>query len=128
MNFWYSFHSVHCSVSHKCLSMIGVPHLNHKDSFQGHQNSPFFHFPHDLFYISPFFFMSNEIILVQILYKLKKYLLFSLIKVRIIKFIQCKPCLINGLKFLEIWLFEIFYITIRHWVLVKFIHFIHIRT
>jgi hypothetical protein len=43
----------------------------------------FFTFSHDLSYISSFFFMSNEIIFFQILYKLLKYLFFSLMKVKI---------------------------------------------
>jgi hypothetical protein len=42
--------------------VTGVPHLNFKDSLQGLPNSPFFHFSHDLSYISAFFFMSNEIV------------------------------------------------------------------
>jgi hypothetical protein len=109
------------------LNMIGVPHLNPKDSLQGFSNSPFFHFSHDMSYISSFFFMSNEIILFQILYRPLKYLLFSLMKVRIIKFIQCGPYSINGPNFLEIWLLS-FYIMIKHLVLVTFIHFIHIST
>jgi hypothetical protein len=66
--------------------------------------------------------------LFQILCKLLKYLLFSLMKMKIIKFIQCGPCSINGPKFLKIWHFEIFYIAIRQLVLVTFIHFIHIST
>jgi L-asparagine transporter-like permease len=40
--------------------------------------------------------MSNEINLLQILYGHLKYLFFSLMNVRIIKFIQCGPCFING--------------------------------
>jgi hypothetical protein len=64
--------------------MIKVLHLNPKDSLQGLLNSFFFHFSRDLFYISSFFFMSNEIILFQILYRHLKYLLFSLMKVKII--------------------------------------------
>jgi hypothetical protein len=55
-------------------SIVGVPHLKHKDSFLGPP---------------PFFFMSNEINLFQILYGHLKYLFFSLINVRIVKFIQC---------------------------------------
>jgi len=47
----------------------------------------FFHLSHDLFYISPFFLMSNEIILFQILYNLLKYLSFSFMKVKVVKFI-----------------------------------------
>ncbi len=88
----------------------------------------FLYFSHNMSYISHFFFMSNEIILFQILHRLLKYLLFSLMKVRIINFIQCGPCFINGSKFLKIWLFETFYITIMHLVLIIFIHFIHINT
>jgi hypothetical protein len=61
--------------------------------------------------------MSNEIILFQILYRHLKYLFFSLIKVRIIKFIQCGPCSINGPKFQEISFFETFYIVLGHLVL-----------
>jgi len=49
-----------------------------------------------------FFFMLNEIILFQILCKPLKYLFFSFMKVKIIKFIQCGPCFINGQKFQEI--------------------------
>ncbi len=48
-------------------------------------------------------------------------------KLKIIKFIQCGPCYINGPKFPKIWLFETFYITLGL-VLVTFIHFIHINT
>jgi hypothetical protein len=33
-------------------------------------------------------------------------------KIRIVKFIQCEPCSINGLKFLEISFFETLYIVI----------------
>jgi hypothetical protein len=46
------------------------------------------HFSHDLSDISPFFLMSNEIILFQILHMHLKHLLFSLMKVRIVKFIH----------------------------------------
>jgi hypothetical protein len=77
----------------------------------------FLHLSHDLSYISTFFLMSNEIILFQILYSHLKYLLFSLMKVKIVKFIQCGPCSINGQKFLEIWFFGTFYIAIGHWFL-----------
>jgi hypothetical protein len=42
--------------------MIGVPHLNPKD----YQIHLFLHFSHDLSYISPFFLMSNEIILFEL--------------------------------------------------------------
>ncbi len=67
---------------------------------------------------SHFIFMSDEIILFQFLYRPLKYLLFSLMKMRLIKFIQCGPCFI--------WFFEKNYITIVYLVLVTFIHFIHI--
>jgi hypothetical protein len=66
--------------------------------------------------------MSNKIILFQILYKHLEYMFFSLMKIRIIKFIQCGPCFINGSKLLEISFFEFFYITIGHLV------FFHIDT
>jgi hypothetical protein len=87
----------------KCMhlgpSMIGVSHLNLKDSFQGLLNSPFFSFfPWPILHFT-FFFMSNEIILFQISYRPLKYLLFSLMKVKIVKSIQCGPCFINGPKF-----------------------------
>jgi hypothetical protein len=61
----------------------------HSKDFQIHL---FLHFSHDMSYISPFF-ISNEIILFQILYKPIKHLFFSLMKVRIIKIIQYGPCL-----------------------------------
>jgi len=75
-----------------------------------------------------FFFMENEIIVFQILYKHIKYLLFSLLKVKIIKFIQCGPYFINGPKFPEISFLKTFYITIGHLVFVTFIHFMCINT
>jgi len=71
----------------------------HSKDFQIHL---FFHFSHDLSYISPFFFMSNEIILFQTLCMFPKYLLISLMKVKIVKFIQCGACSINGPKFPKI--------------------------
>jgi hypothetical protein len=49
-------------------------------------------------------------------------------KVKIIKFIQCGPCSINGPKFQEISIFETFYIVIRHLFFVTFIHFMYINT
>jgi len=104
------------------LTWSGYPLWNirtHSKDFQIHL---FLHFSHDMSYISPFFLMSNEIILYQILCRLLKYLLFSLTKVRIIKFIQCRPYFINGPKFLKILLFETFYIVIGHLVLVTFMH------
>jgi hypothetical protein len=78
-------------------------------------------------YISPFFFVSNEIILFQILYRLLKFF-FSLMKVKIVKFIQCGPCFINGPKFQEIWFLKKNYIIIGHLVLATFIHFTPINT
>jgi len=72
--------------------------------------------------------MSNEIILVQILYRPLKYLFFSLMKVKIVKFIQYGPCSINRPKFSKIRLFETSYIIIGHLILVTFIYFIHINT
>ncbi len=107
---------------------IGVPLLKHKDSLLDSQIHLFLHFSHDLFYILPFFLMLNEIILFQILCRPLKYLLFSLMKVRIVRFIHYGPCSINGLKFSKILFFETFYITIGHLVFVAFIHFIHIST
>jgi len=101
--------------------------LKHKDSFLRFLNSFFVHFFHDLSYISFFFFMSNKIVLFQILYRLLRYLLFSFMKIKIVKFIQCGPCFINGSQNLRIWLFETFYITIGHLVLVKCIYFIHLN-
>jgi hypothetical protein len=56
--------------------------------------------------------MSSEINLLQILYRHREYLLFSIMKIKIVKIIQCGPCAINGLKFLEIVFFETLYITI----------------
>jgi hypothetical protein len=72
--------------------------------------------------------MSNEIILFQILYRHLENLLFSLMKVNTIKFIQCGPCFINGPKFPEISFFETFYIVIGHLVFVTLIYFMYIST
>jgi len=47
-------------------------------------------------------------------------------KIKIVKFIQCDPCSIKGLKLLELSLFETFYITIGHLLFVTFIDFIYI--
>ncbi len=47
-------------------------------------------------------------------------------KVKVIKFVQCGPCSINGPKFLEISPFEIFYIVIKHLVFVTLIQFMYI--
>ncbi len=108
---------------------FAYPFWNTKDSFLGLSNSPFFSF--FLWFILDFpfsFLMSNEIVLLQILYKHLKYLIFSLIEVEIIKFNQNGPCSINGPKFLEISLFETFYIAIGHLVFVIFIHLTYINT
>jgi hypothetical protein len=83
----------------KVKAQLGYPLWNTKDSLLGHPNLPFsslFLWP-----ISnlPFIFMSNEIILFQILYRHLEYLLFSLMKIRIVKFIQCGSCSINGPNF-----------------------------
>ena len=98
--------------------------MNPKDSVQRFPNSPFSSiFPWPWSYISPFLiFMSNEIILFQILYRALKYLFFSLMKVTIIKFIQCGPCSINNPKYQKYHFFETFYIVIGHLVLVTFMH------
>ncbi len=72
-------------------SMIGVPHLKHMDSLLGLPNSPFFSlFPRLILHFSHFF-MSNEIIVFQFLCRCLKYVFFSLMKVKIINFIQCGP-------------------------------------
>jgi hypothetical protein len=105
-------------------NMIGV----HKDLLLGLPNSPFSWFFWWLVLHFTFFFMSNEIILFQILHRPLKYLLFWIMKVKIINFIQCEPCSINCPKFLKIWFFETFNIAIEHLVLVTFIYFIHIST
>jgi len=70
--------------------------------------------------------MSNEINFLQILYGHLKYLSFSLMNVKIVDFIHCEPCFINGSKFSKISAFEILYIAIGHLVLIKLAHFIYI--
>jgi hypothetical protein len=107
---------------------LGYPFWNTKDSLLKHSNlffSSFF-----LWFVLgfPLFFMSNNLIFSKILYKHLEYLLFSLMKARIIKFIQCGPCFINGPKLFEISLFEFFYITIGHLVFITLIHFMYIST
>jgi len=98
-------------------SMIRVPHLSLGNPFQGLPNWPFSSlFPWPVLHFT-LFFMSNEIILFKFLCRPLKYLLYSLMKVIIVKFIQCGPCSINGPKFPEIWLFESFYIVIGIWFL-----------
>jgi hypothetical protein len=54
--------------------------------------------------------------------------LFSLMKLRITKCIQCRPCFINGPKFPKISFFQSFYIIIRHLVFITFIQFMYIST
>ncbi len=71
--------------------------------------------------------MSNEINLLQIVYRHLKYLFFSLMKIKIIKCIQCEPCSINGPKISKISFFETLYIAIVHLVLATFEHFIYIN-
>jgi hypothetical protein len=104
--------------------------LKHKDSFlRFYFLKFFFTFSMTCLTFHSFFYMSNEIILFQILCRfLKFFFFFSLMKLKIVNFIQCEPCFINDSKFLEIWLFETFYIEIGHLDLVKFIHFIHLNT
>ncbi len=102
--------------------------LKHKDSFIGLSNSPFFSFFFMTYFRFPLFSMSNETILFQILYMPLEYLFFSIMKVRIVKFIQCRPCFINGPKFSKISLFKFFYIAIGHLVFVTLIHFMYIST
>jgi len=80
-----------------------VSHLNPKDSLQGLPNSPFSSFFIWLVLCFTIFFMSNEIILFQFLYRPLKYLFFSFMKEKKIKFIQCEPCFINAQIFFEIW-------------------------
>jgi hypothetical protein len=70
--------------------------------------------------------MSNEINLLQILYEHLEYLFFPLMNVRMLKFKQCRPCSINGPKFLEISFFETLYIAIKHLAFITFEDFIYI--
>ncbi len=56
--------------------------------------------------------MSNEIKFPQILYEHLKYLFFSLMNVKIVKFLLCGPYSINGPKFPNLFFFEILYIAI----------------
>jgi len=50
------------------------------------------------------------------------------LKVKIVIFIQCGPCFINGPKFPKISLVENFYIAKGHLVFVTFIHFMYISS
>ncbi len=75
---------------------LWYPLWNKKDSFLGLSHSPF-----SSLFLWPilnflFCFMSNEIILLQILYKNLEYLFSSFMKVKIVKFIQCGPNSINS--------------------------------
>jgi hypothetical protein len=71
----------------------GIPNLKHKNDSQDFSNLPF---PSQNLRIrssiSFFFIMWNQICFFQILCKHIWYLLFSLIKIRIIKFIQYSSC------------------------------------
>ncbi len=102
---------------HRVQTWLGYHIWTIKTQSQDSQIHFFFHFSHDVLYFTLFLKMSNEIILFQILCRPLKYLLFSLIEVGIIKFIQCGPCSINGPKFPKNSLFETFYIIIVHLVL-----------
>jgi hypothetical protein len=69
--------------------------------------------------------MLNEIVLFQILYKHLEFFLKSLLSVKIVKFIQCGPCSMNGPKFPKISFFETFYITIRHLIFITHTFYVH---
>ncbi len=101
-------------------SMIGVPPLSPWNPLQELPNSPF----SSLWPILHFTFFSHAKWnnFVPNLYEPPKYLLFSPMKVKIIKFIQCGPYSINGPKFSKKWFFQTFYIALRHLVFVIFIH------
>jgi hypothetical protein len=101
--------------------MIGVPHLKHKDHSEDFQIHLFFHFSYDVLNF-PFFFMQFYLFF-RILYRPLKFYFISLMKVKIIKFIKCGPCYINGAIF-----FEIFYIAIKHLNFITLIHFTYIIT
>jgi len=81
--------------SPKVKAWLGYSLWNKKDSFLGLSYSPFFSL--FLLPILNFLFclMSNEIILLQILYKNLEYLFSSFMKVNKIKFIQCGRNFIN---------------------------------
>jgi len=68
-------------------STIKVPYLKHKDSLLQPPNSPFSSLNLRPILFFPFFFISNEINLLKILYGHLMYLFFSFMNVRIIKFI-----------------------------------------
>ncbi len=111
---------------HMGPSMIGVPPFEHQGlTLRTLQFTFLFTFPMTDLRFPLFFLMSNEIILFQILYRHLEYLFFSLMKVRIVKFIACS---INGPKFSNFSFFETFYIAIRNLVFVTFIHFMYIST
>jgi hypothetical protein len=109
----------------KVKTQLRYPLKNIKDSFLKTQIHIFLHFSYDLFWIA-FFFIWNEIILFQIWYRHLEYLLFSLMRIRTVKFIQCEPCSLNGPKFPRNSFFEFFHIAIMHLVFVTFIHFMYI--
>jgi hypothetical protein len=109
----YFFTTLHKHIGSKHDWAMGYHIWTLRIHFKNSQIPLFLQFSHDMSYISPFFFMSNKIILFQILYRPLTYLLFSLMKVRIVNFTQCGPCFISGPKFPEIWKFETFYIQFK---------------
>jgi hypothetical protein len=84
-------------------TQLGYPLWNIEESLLGHSNSPFSSFFLWTISDSPFFLISNEIILFQILYQHLEYLFFSLVKVKIIKCIQCGPCFYQWPKIPTFW-------------------------
>jgi len=107
---------------------LGYPLLNLGNPLQRLSNSPFSSlFPRHVLHFTLLSHVKWNIFF-QILCKHLKYLLFSLMKMKILNFIQCEPCSINGPKFAKNWFFETFYIAIGHLILVTFMHFIHINT
>jgi len=96
---------------------LGYALWSTKGSLLGLSNSLFFSLFLWLILYFPFFIMSNEIILFKILYQHLNFIYFSLMKTKIVIFIQCGPCSIIGPKFSKFSLFETFYIAIGHLVL-----------
>jgi hypothetical protein len=125
INLWANNHDV-ASYWGVDPNIVGVPPLKQKDLLLRPPNSPFFVKPMTCLKFPFFFLISNEINLLQILYGHLHYLLFSLMNVKIIKFIQCGPYSINGPKFPKVSFFETLYIVIKHLVLVTLEHFIYI--
>jgi len=109
-------------------SRVGVPHLKHKDSFLGHPNSPFFFIKPMTYLMFPFFFLYQMKLICSKFY-IGIESIYCFTSIRIVKFIECEPCAINGLKFLEILLFGNFiHHNLEHLVLVTLEHFIYIRS